>query len=90
MGNNPSSAIATAGAKHKLNSTMKEINGALGSERDPSTAAKARELAERKKERDAAFLEKQQQRQARKSKLSEQWASHKKSNAEDQPKKGLW
>ena len=88
MGNDISSAVATAGAKKQMNDAMKQVNGSL-KETDPKKAEGAREREQRRKDREEEFKEKKAAREARKGKLSEQWATHKKDNSAA-PKKGFF
>ena len=89
MGNQASTAMATVAAKNQFNDTMKQINSSLNEQPKKDGAPSRREQEQRKKEREEAFKEKQAERAARKAKLSEQWASHKKDNSEA-PKKGFF
>jgi hypothetical protein len=88
MGNNPSSALAQAGAKQQFNEALEGVNDVLGlnkkeeDEKKKSLGpASKREQDQRRREREAEYAAKQKEREQRKSKLSEQWAANKKANS---------
>jgi hypothetical protein len=80
MGNTP---FAMMGAKHKAKGMLEDATG--GSEADKKraaeVAAKKKNMAATRKERDEEFKQKQTERAERKSKLSDQWAANKKANS---------
>eukprot|EP00522_Entomoneis_paludosa_P014799 CAMPEP_0172450102 /NCGR_PEP_ID=MMETSP1065-20121228/8597_1 /TAXON_ID=265537 /ORGANISM="Amphiprora paludosa, Strain CCMP125" /LENGTH=96 /DNA_ID=CAMNT_0013201875 /DNA_START=30 /DNA_END=320 /DNA_ORIENTATION=+ len=96
MGNDASTMVAMAGAKAKMNATLGDINKSLDGQPKQEDAGYAgvatkKESDQRRKDREREYELKKKERAARKSKLSEQWASHRQANEEKPEKKSsLW
>lgn len=92
MGNEASAAMAVASAKGKFNNTMSQINESLEGQpkSENSGPASKKEMDERRTKRLEEYQAKQEASAERKSKLSQQWASHRQQNADPAPKKSFF